>query len=209
MRLPALLMAGGRGTRLGLGVEKPLVKIAGRPLINYVVEALKQARYVERVVVVASRHTPNTYEVARGLRAEALKSPGEGYIEDLRYAVKALRLEGPVLVVACDLPLLSGLLIDHIVRYYFTHCSKPSLAVVAPYEVYEALGIRPSYVFEAEGLMVAPSGINVLDASLIDEEWIDEELLVLRRVEVAVNINTLKDLQLAERLINEGGPIHG
>ncbi len=83
------------------------------------------------------------------------------------------------------------------------------MAVVAPYEVYEALGIRPSYVFEAEGLMVAPSGINVLDASLIDEEWIDEELLVLRRVEVAVNINTLKDLQLAERLINEVGPIHG
>ena len=209
MRLPALLMAGGRGTRLGLGVEKPLVKVAGRPLIDYVVEALKQARYVERVVVVASRHTPNTYEAARRLGVETLKSPGEGYVEDLRYAVKALGLRGPVLVVACDLPLMSAPLIDHIVRYYFTHCSKPSLAVVAPYEVYEALGIRPSYVFEAEGLMVAPSGINVLDASLIDEEWIDEELLVLRRVEVAVNINTLKDLQLAERLINEGGPIHG
>ena len=209
MRLPALLMAGGRGTRLGLGVEKPLVKVAGRPLINYVVEALKQARYVERVVVVASRHTPNTYEAARRLEVEALKSPGEGYVEDLRYAVKVLRLKGPVLVVACDLPLMSGVLIDHIIRYYFTYCSKPSLAVVAPYEVYEALGTRPSYVFEVEGLMVAPSGINVLNASLIDEEWIDEELLVLRRVEVAINVNTLEDLRLAERLINDGGPVHG
>jgi len=203
--LPALIMAGGKGTRLNSSLEKPLLRVKGRPMISYVIEALRHAECVEKVVVVASKHTPNTYKVVRRLGTEALLAPGRGYVEDLHYAVKALRLKGAVLVTACDLPLVRSALIDQIIRYYYTYCRKPALTVAVPYEVHKALGLRPSYLFEIGGLKAAPSGVNILDTSMIGREYIDEDVMVLSSLELAVNVNTLEDLQLAEKLIDDGG----
>lgn len=44
MGVTALVMAGGRGTRMRLAEEKPLVKVRGKPVIEYVIAALKNAK---------------------------------------------------------------------------------------------------------------------------------------------------------------------
>ena len=42
--MPALLLCGGRGTRLGGEREKPLVSVGDRPMVGRVLEALDAAR---------------------------------------------------------------------------------------------------------------------------------------------------------------------
>jgi 2-C-methyl-D-erythritol 4-phosphate cytidylyltransferase len=50
----ALLLAAGRGTRLGADVEKALVPLAGRPLFAWSLEALQRTPAVESIVVVGN-----------------------------------------------------------------------------------------------------------------------------------------------------------
>jgi GTP:adenosylcobinamide-phosphate guanylyltransferase len=46
MKVPALIMAGGKGKRMGLPVEKPLLPFLDKPLIDWVVEAVESAEKV-------------------------------------------------------------------------------------------------------------------------------------------------------------------
>lgn len=47
----ALIVAAGRGERLGMGGPKALVELAGRPLLEWSVRALRAVAEVERIVV--------------------------------------------------------------------------------------------------------------------------------------------------------------
>ncbi len=47
----ALIVAAGRGERLGFGGPKALVTVAGRPMLEWSVEALRQVRAVTEIVV--------------------------------------------------------------------------------------------------------------------------------------------------------------
>ena len=60
-------MAGGRGSRLKRG-EKPLVKLFGRPLIDYVALALEDSS-VDRIFVATTENVPHTrkWAIERGL----------------------------------------------------------------------------------------------------------------------------------------------
>ena len=75
MRVPALIMAGGKGKRMRLAVEKPLLPFLGKPLIDWVVEAVASAEKVSEFYVVTSENTPETEKLCRSktlLRAEEL-----------------------------------------------------------------------------------------------------------------------------------------
>ena len=56
----ALIMAGGKGTRMNLDCEKPMVEVNNKPMINYVVDALLESRYVDKILVAVSDNTPLT-----------------------------------------------------------------------------------------------------------------------------------------------------
>jgi GTP:adenosylcobinamide-phosphate guanylyltransferase len=45
---------------MALGEEKPLLKVGGKPMIEHVLMALKDAKRVDEIVVVVSKHTPKT-----------------------------------------------------------------------------------------------------------------------------------------------------
>ena len=47
----ALIVAAGRGERLGSGGPKALVTVAGRPMLEWSVDALRQVRAVTEIVV--------------------------------------------------------------------------------------------------------------------------------------------------------------
>ncbi len=40
MMVPALIMAGGKGSRMGLPTEKPMLPFLGKPLLDWVAEAV-------------------------------------------------------------------------------------------------------------------------------------------------------------------------
>jgi len=198
----ALVMAGGEGTRMKLREEKPLLKVGGRPMIGHVVNALKNAGKVDEIVVAVSHHTPKTAKMVRAFSVRVLKTPGKDYVSDMQYAVKKLKLSR-VLTVSADLPLITVEVIDEVVEYY-EHCGKPALVVAVPVETRERLGLEADYAFEAKGRRLVPSGINVINGGRIDDVKLEEEVFIVDREEIAVNVNTVGDLKIARRLFRAG-----
>jgi len=199
MGVTALLMAGGKGTRLNIMGEKPLLEVGGKPIIQRVLEALKGANKVEDIIVVASKHTPQTAAFAQKQALKVLQAPGRGFCLDAKYAVKKLKLE-TVLTICADLPLITSEFIDEVITFY-EKCKRPALTVVVPQELYARFGLSFDYVFNDNGKSLIPIGVNVVDGRRIEERYLDEEILQIDDVKVAVNVNTLQDMRIAEEHI--------
>jgi adenosylcobinamide-phosphate guanylyltransferase len=201
MGVTAVVMAGGKGSRMAFLEEKPLVQVGGKPLIEHVIRSLQEARRVDSIVVAVSDFTPRTAVFLAQFPVRVANTPGKGYIEDMQYVVKQLGL-GKVLNVAADLPLITAKVVDEILERY-EKCGKPALTVVVPLETKAKLGLSLEYAFQLANETVVPAGINVVDGRRIDEEELDQEICVMDKEEVAVNINTPKELKLAEALFKK------
>ena len=70
MGITALVMAGGKGTRMKLPVEKPLISVCGRPSIEYVLAALKTAKKIDRIFVATTDFTPKTTALMKEIMTE-------------------------------------------------------------------------------------------------------------------------------------------
>lgn len=207
MRITALLMAGGKATRMGYGLEKSLISIQGQTMIERVVDAIQRSAKVDKIIVVVSPQTPKTVARIRGVDGiELIKAPGQGYIQDMRYAVKKRKL-GIVLVISADLPLITPELIDHVVSKY-ENCEKPALTVAVTRDFYEELGFFSNSAYSRRYGNLIPAGINIIDGAKIDEEEIEEEVFVLNRIEIAANINSPEDLKRIAEMLDETGT-HG
>lgn len=202
MAVTALVMAGGKGSRMALLKEKPLILVGGKPVIEHVLNALKNAKKVDSVVVAISDYTPETAKLISKFQVSVIKTPGKEFVSDMGYAVRALQLQ-TVLAIGADFPLITAAVIDDIVTYY-EQCGKPALSVAVSMATKEKLGLSGKYVFEFNGKLVVPAGINVIDGRRIDEEELEEATCVLDRKEVAVNINTVRELRIAEELLQKG-----
>lgn len=53
-------MAGGKGERLKSDIEKPLFPLNNKPLIDYVIDNLKNSNLIEEIIIAVSPNTPNT-----------------------------------------------------------------------------------------------------------------------------------------------------
>jgi adenosylcobinamide-phosphate guanylyltransferase len=199
----ALVMAGGKGTRMKLAQEKPLVAVCGKPVIQYVLAALKAAKKIDRIIVATTTGTPKTTELMRQQCVEVIETPGKDYVSDMGWVVQTLKL-GVFLAVAADLPLVKPEIINAIVERY-ERCGKPALTVAVPLETKAKLGMSIEYSFTTEdNQQVVPVGINVIDGSKrYGDEWLDQDIYVLNHQELAVNINTVQELQLAESLMSK------
>ncbi|WP_255198875.1 NTP transferase domain-containing protein [Halorarius litoreus] len=176
-------MCGGQGTRLDTDVEKPLVEVAGVPMVDRVREALAASR-IDTTYAVVSPHGPETHaHLADDL--PCIETPGDGYVADLQVALD--RVDAPVLTVVADLPLLEGDAVDRVLE----EVDGPT-AVVVPRALKTALGASVDY----EERWVA-TGLNVVG---------DDEYGHLRSwdARLAVNVNRKQDVAAAERLLDDG-----
>ena len=187
--MDALLMCGGRGTRLDSDAEKPLFRVAGVPMVDRVLGALADSA-VGRVVAVTSPATPETRSY---LDVPRIETPGEGYVADLEAALADERVSPPVLTVAADLPLLDGEIVDRVLAVH----DAGSLSVLVPAARKRDLGVSDDTTFERDGHEVAPTGVNVVGDGG-DDAWLTEDS------RVAVNVNTLTDARVAERVLSSG-----
>jgi adenosylcobinamide-phosphate guanylyltransferase len=201
MGITALVMAGGKGTRMKLAEEKPLIKVCGKPVVEYVLAALKNAKKIDKIIVATTSATPKTTGLMKKLGVQIIETPGKDYVSDMGYTVQTLKL-GVFLAVAADLPLVKPEMIDAIVERY-ERCGKPALTVAVPLETKAKLGMSIEYSFKTDdNQTVVPVGINVIDGSKrYGDEWLDQDIYVLNHEELAVNINTVQELQLAERML--------
>jgi bifunctional UDP-N-acetylglucosamine pyrophosphorylase/glucosamine-1-phosphate N-acetyltransferase len=106
----AIVLAAGKGTRMKSARTKVLHEICGRPMLWYVVQALRQAGIGEIVVVVNAELSDEieSFDVESVVQAEQL---GTGHA----VAVALERLEpksGRFVVVCGDMPLVTGELLE-------------------------------------------------------------------------------------------------
>lgn len=195
--MDALVMAGGRGSRLKMG-EKPLVTLFGRPLIEYVTAALQESK-VQRILVATTDNVPRTREWAEGRELEVIETEGRGFVADMVSAVSAAGITDPIMIIMADLPLVTSDLIDDIIDIYEER-PEPALSTHTPLGLHSRLGRRPDSLFNYRGQLIVPSGINVLDGSDIEREQEDYHL-ILERMELAVNVNVADDLLLCEKIM--------
>lgn len=196
-------MAGGFGSRLGMG-EKPTVELLGRPLISYVIDALERTPEVGKIHVAVSPATPNTGSVILNRyngRVGVINTGGGNYVADMIYAVRDAGITEPVLIMMSDIPLLDPEIISHIIRKYET-CGTPAMSVFSPIWVCKGLGIRPDTVFNWEGKLIVPAGVNILDGKDVEREQAYVSL-VLDNVELALNVNTAADLEKCKEVLLE------
>jgi adenosylcobinamide-phosphate guanylyltransferase len=203
MRIPALIMAGGKGTRIGLTIEKPLLTFLGKPLIDWVVEAVKSAEKVSEFYVVTSKNALETERKCLRNRLKVIRTDGKSYHDDLKQAILEAKLRGPVLTMPADLPAVTGKFLDKVITAY-EKCGKDALAVFVPITKRESLELSVSSIDEHKGVWYAVAGVNIINGARIhDEGKIDTSAIITEEIEVLLNINTLKDLAIAEKIMRE------
>jgi adenosylcobinamide-phosphate guanylyltransferase len=201
MKVPALIMAGGKGKRVGLPVEKPLLLFLGKPLVDWVVEAVVSAEKAADFYVVTTANTPKTEKHCCSKGWKVLRTNANGYHDDLKQAAALAGLMGPVLTIPADLPAVTGKFLDKVIGQ-FEVCGKDFFAVFVPIPAREGLGLSVSSFDEYKGEWYAVSGVNIVNGVKIQSEGkIETSALITKEVEVLLNINTLKDLEIAERII--------
>lgn len=193
-------MAGGGGTRLEVPCEKPLFKLKEVPLIKYVLDNLNQSKLIDKIIIAVSPNTCKTTQYLKSLDYdfEILDTSGKDYLTDLSYVLDYFEKKSKddtLLFINADLPFICAETIDDVLNHYFKS-DKDALSVLVPVEIFEELGLDYSYEFDGN----VPSGLNILRSENIIQE---ESNIVIPKVELALNINTLLDSKVAEKLYNE------
>jgi uncharacterized protein (TIGR00454 family) len=201
MKVPAFIMSGGKGKRIGLPVEKPLLSLLGKSLVDWVAEAVENAQKVSEFYVVTSSNTPETEKHCQSRGWKVARTDAKGYHEDLKQAARQANLTGPILTIPADSPAVTGKFLDKIVSQ-FEVCGKDFYAIFVPIAAREALGLSIDSTDEYKGEWYAVSGVNIVNGEKIQTEGkIETCALITKELEVLLNINTFKDLEIAEKIM--------
>ncbi len=196
----AVIMAGGMGKRMNSSEEKPMLGVGNRPIISYVVEALKNSNCFDKIIGLVSRNTARTAHFLANNNVQVALSSGTDYVKDLNYALQLLK-PNKVFIISSDLPLMDSNTIKEIVDS-FDRCKKPCYTIVVSKILVDELGVSTDYSFEYNGNDVCHSGVSIIDSSKISGyEKIEEELLVMDKPQLALNVNTIHELKLAEKML--------
>jgi bifunctional UDP-N-acetylglucosamine pyrophosphorylase/glucosamine-1-phosphate N-acetyltransferase/UDP-N-acetylglucosamine pyrophosphorylase len=119
----AIIMAAGKGTRMKSDLPKVLVPLAGRPMVEYVLEAIR-AVGIERIVVVVGYR-------ADLVRQTLAKWPGVEFVEQspqlgtgpaVLMCRPALQIHaGPVLILTGDSPLVQSATLEKMLDEFNRH----------------------------------------------------------------------------------------
>lgn len=191
----ALLMAGGKGSRMKFNGEKPLIKIKNKPMIQYVVDALKRSQKINNIIVATSQNTPKTSKYLNKQGIRTILTSGNDYVHDLQFIISNFDLDDVLLTLTADLPLIRGEIIDFVLTEY-EKSSKPAMSVMIPENFFKKYNLKPTSVFEN----LVPSGLNILRSI---NKTQNEEVLILEKIELAVNINTCEDINLLKKLLGD------
>jgi GTP:adenosylcobinamide-phosphate guanylyltransferase len=114
--IDAIVLAGGPVddvARLQGTPNKCFVDIGGQPMVTRVLRALRAARSIGRVVVVAPLEMRGQQSIAL---ADELRPAGERIADSLRSGLEGFPKDRDVLIVASDLPVLNGTATEDFIR---------------------------------------------------------------------------------------------
>ena len=168
--LACIVMAGGKGTRMRSALPKVLHPIWGRPLLGWVIAAVREAG-AERVVVVVPPDAAEAVAAVAGDAETVVQHDQLGTGDAVRCAMPPLDgFTGDVLIVSGDTPLLTAELLGGLVD---AHVAAGAAATAATFQIdqpgsygrviRDAAGIR---IVEAKDATPAELEIDEVNAGL-------------------------------------------
>jgi adenosylcobinamide-phosphate guanylyltransferase len=200
----AAIMCGGKGSRMGQSsyIEKPLLRVKDKTMIEYVLHALVASKKFERIVGVSSSNTPKTStflgECSPTL-IDVIETEGTSYSKDLSAVLRSLK-PAMVFVVSSDLPLLNAKIVQNII--FSCLLELPCISIVSEKQYVQSIGIKPSLVVTIGAKEYCHSGISIIDSSKINKDHkLEEYYIIMNEKEIAVNVNTRQELDVARGLL--------
>ncbi|WP_414470374.1 NTP transferase domain-containing protein [Methanobacterium sp. ACI-7] len=190
----ALIMAGGKGSRMNLNIEKPLIMINNKPMIQYVIGALNNSK-IDDIIVAVSKNTPETEKFLKGIGIKTIMTSGNDYVHDLGLILSNFNEADVLLTLTSDLPLLTEDIIDEVIKKY-EKSTKPAMSVMVPADLFKKYDLKPTSVFDD----LVPSGLNILRGI---NKTQNEEVLIISKIELALNINTCEDIKLLKKIVGD------
>jgi len=199
--MEALVHAGGKGTRMGqCGTEKPMHLIGGVPVIMRAVEALSASDNVDKILVSVSENTKETGRYLRSMGVETIETSGKDFMDDLHTAFEVMNGRF-VMTLPSDMPLLRKEAIDALYHFFDPDSMESAIAVVDE-DIVRSVGITPSYSVELNGRKRVLSGLCIMDRiKTLDDVFLKETYMLTDMFELAVNVNTQTELELARNMI--------
>jgi 2-C-methyl-D-erythritol 4-phosphate cytidylyltransferase len=217
----ALIVAAGRGERLGSDRPKALVALGGRPMLEWSVATLRSLPEIERIVVA--------------LPADALDAAPDGTVavpggavrsESVREALRACGGGDPVVVHDAARPLAPAALFERALAQLRQSGADAVIAAAPVSDTIKEVGddgrtvrrtldrrrlwaVQTPQVFRREALERALLGADdELLAAATDDAWLIERaggaVEVVESGARNIKITTPTDLKLAELLLSEG-----
>ena len=182
--------------------EKPLLKVAGVAMIERVISALACSNRFDRIIAAVSLNTHQTNEFLKSKGIETIETAGQGYSQDLSCLLSKLKPQ-KVLAVPGDIPLLNSQIVNEILNIIDNDDDRqgqdPAISIILEKGFVEKIGVKPSIVLMNQ---YCHSGITVFNTMAVGAtEPVKEHYLVMNRKEIALNVNTKKELELAEKLL--------
>jgi molybdopterin-guanine dinucleotide biosynthesis protein A len=193
----AAILAGGRGRRFG-GVEKGLLKVGKKRIIEYILESLKD---FENVIVCRDENQSKLYSDYTKTITDTLK--GIGPLGGIHAALSHFNRN--VLVVSSDMPFLNR----EICQLLYEECKNASAVLpawkdgrleptLAVYSTKVKPGIERCYRLREKRVIKAIEDLDGVKYYPVEKlRKYDKELLTF------MNVNTPEDLERAEKIIAE------
>lgn len=205
----ALVMCGGRGSRFVTQekIEKPLSCIRGQTLIEKVLHAVILSGQFNKIVCVSSRNSPYTTELLKKKYGSVDKigviiGEGLGYSRDLSKTLNSMA-EQKVFTFPSDLALLDAATVKKLVSHCTPTVQNTCIAAIAEKSFLSPIGLTCSSVIAINKKEYCYTGVCGFYVGIpFNDELFTEYYSIINELRVAVNINTARDLEVAEHLLN-------
>jgi 2-C-methyl-D-erythritol 4-phosphate cytidylyltransferase len=215
----ALIVAAGRGERLGSGRPKALVMLSGRPMLQWSVDSLRSVHAVEQIVVALPQGELGAApEGTIGVAGGATRS------ESVRAALAAAAPGETVIVHDAARPLASPRLFERTLAELERHACDAVIAAVPVSDTIKEVGddgrtvratpersrlwaVQTPQVFRRAALERALEAPAAILAAATDDAWLIEQTGGVVRVMESepgnIKVTSPTDLRIAEMLIAE------
>ncbi len=217
----ALIVAAGRGERLGSGRPKALVTLAGRPMLAWSIEALRNVAAVSEIVIALPAG-----ELGAAPAGTVGVAGGTTRSESVREALRASAGDDPVIVHDAARPLAQPALFERALADLEQYACDAAIAAAPVADTIKQVAddgrtvqstldrarlwaVQTPQVFRRAALERALAAPPELLAAATDDAWLIERVGGVVRVVQSdpgnLKVTTLTDLHVAELLLRERG----
>jgi len=112
--------------------NKALIRFNNRPVVDYIVEALNNSRYIDKILIVGPEDQLNPFFRPK---IEKILNPGESILENLEKAISYFNTSDPLLILTSDIPLISAQAIDEFINICLERNASLSYPIITKEEI--------------------------------------------------------------------------